>query len=307
MSQQQLQPINHHQQPVSISPDYAFTSPPQTKCVYHPQFITHFCKKTSCLLPLCQMCLQTHPTQHAKSIETIQSTLTQVYRGYAKRANEIAIHQRQDILQLRQDLHSFIDSIFQDLLKKADQNYQQDLIVEWRNLISKLEKLKDSQTCMKEAILYFVEPDQGYHEPLLTYQNNPIKIDQFQLQQAKFHLNRLFTINFNNAEPNNYTENEWQENAIRRVSSIVDESEVYQIYNYTDNGNNVDNNNKHDQSPIRLVTPIDQQYSIQSPIGQQYIQPVVRTPYTVPSIYTVSTVRPFKQSREFTQAFPYVQ
>ncbi|CAD8212865.1 unnamed protein product [Paramecium octaurelia] len=334
MIYQQLQPINDQQQPVQISPDYTFTSLPQTKCIYHPKFITHFCKKTSCLMPLCDTCLGTHSPQHSKFIDSIQNTLTQVYRGYAKRANEIALHQRHDFLQLRQDLHKLIDAIFEDLLRKADQNYQPDLVFEWRNLISKLEKLKDSQTCMKEAILYFVEPDQGYHEPQLTYQNNPIQINQFSLQQVKLHLNRLFTVASNNGEFLNLRDNEWQEdNPIRRVSSIVDDSVVYSLYNYTDsnlpnnNINNKNNNNNNpnynknhnnhhqidntpaqfDQSPIRLVLPIEEQYTIQSPAGIQYAQPIVRTPYTVPSVYTISTVRPFKQSREFSYAFPYVQ
>lgn len=72
-----------------------------------------------------------------------EESLTQVYRQYSRRANEIALLQRNDILSLRRDLHRLIDRLVDDVLERADNNYEEELVLEWRNLIKRLEKLND--------------------------------------------------------------------------------------------------------------------------------------------------------------------
>ena len=68
-------------------------------------------------------------------VESIEDSLSDVYAGYAARANEIATHSRNDLLGLRKDLHKLIDRLVEDVLEKADNNYEEDLVKEWRSTI----------------------------------------------------------------------------------------------------------------------------------------------------------------------------
>ncbi|CAD8099363.1 unnamed protein product [Paramecium primaurelia] len=280
---QVLQPINDHQQPVKITSEYIFQEAPLTRCIYHPQYIRHFCKEPNCLMPLCQDCIQVHPHQHSRYIDSIESTLTQVYKGYASRANEIATHQTGDILQIRQDLHKLIDTIVDDVLNKADQNYQYNLIVQWRNLLKKLEKLKDPNYCLKETILYFA--DQDNQNPQLKYQGVPIQVNYEALEQAKFHLHHLFMVTLEDGEYFFRPGEKTGDNPIRRVSRMIYDPVLsthadYQPYNY---------------SPQRLMVSQPVQQIPQQIIYQTQVAPPVQTQQP-PIVQIVPQVQPYTQT-----------
>ncbi|CAK92092.1 unnamed protein product (macronuclear) [Paramecium tetraurelia] len=289
---QVLQPINDQQQPVKITSDYLFQEAPITRCIYHPQYIRHFCKEPSCLMPLCQDCIQVHPHQHSRYIDSIESTLTQVYKGYASRANEIATHQTGDILQIRQDLHKLIDTIVDDVLNKADKNYHYDLIVQWRNLIKKLERLRDPNNCLKETILYFA--DQDNQNPLLKYQGVPIQVNYEALEQAKFHLHHLFMVTLQDGEYFFRPGERTGDNPIRRVSRMIYDPVLpthadYQPYNY---------------SPQRMMINQPMQPIPQPVIYQTQVLPPVQTQQ--PSIVQiVPQVQPYTQTPIQPQPIQY--
>ncbi|KAM3131580.1 hypothetical protein pb186bvf_016364 [Paramecium bursaria] len=260
-----LQPINDNIQPAFIQPDYQFKLAPSAQCIYHPQFIRHFCREPNCLMPLCQECIQVHPREHSRFITSIEESLSECYSGLASQANNIVNYDCGDIISLRKDLHKMIDFFLDEILDRADNFYEEEQTQQWRIIIKKLENLKDPRECIQELIKFHLPENNA---PLqLYYKGHPVLANYDALEQIRIALTQLLYANNGPILPRDLFPYDKEKRLKRRRPAPLNQVQ-YQIHNYS--------------TPIRADTYSVYSPLIQSPpIHQPVVQPVVQPMQTV--------------------------